>query len=564
MRTPKSKIRNRFIVYGGNIYSSKELVRLANGSYIPKKFAVYNPGNDVFLEKSRGYSYNGIMIKKGKITPVYINTALNVFHAKLGYSMRDYEKIKQIFIKIKEEKEKNGKIINPLTELERKCVDFVNDFNSFDEFDEFLVSVIYRKGLFIDLPEAKYEDFFIYIEEDEEVPKYFSKLNNMLYLRKSFSLLKYEPVVTYFGRSFNRFPYNISEYSNYEKDVITNSFAKVKVPSTNEFIMKSALLIGSKYTLGVEVETSSGVFSNDDLARIKSLPLTDGSLRRPDRFDEDSTFTPLEAATLVIKGAAEIIKLMEGYRKVLPKIEYDNKASIHVHFGGYPLENDFIIAFYNLCRIIQNELFHHFPYYKTDYREAGLSKNYCQKLDNLHIINSKLYKSRTKGEFDEQMKPMINTLFKAYSEGYDLSEKYNIGNTIKGIIRHPNGDRKWNHSARYKWNNLMNYFFSPSRTLELRISPMTHVPEKIMAMCLLQYSLIEYASKNRVDLISKRRYRVSLNEVFDVIPDTYVRKVMKNYFNIRKTMSFSNDVLGEKEKLIECPIGEEVMTLKEK
>ena len=114
------------------------------------------------------------------------------------------------------------------------------------------------------------------------------------------------------------------------------------------------------------------------------------------------------------------------------------------------------------------------------------------------------------------------------------------------------------------WVKIPYYFFNPSRTLEIRISPMTDSPEKIMAICLLQYSLIEYASVNRVKLISNKYLKVTLNEVFDIIPDKYVATVMKNYFKLRKEKSYIEDPEGVKENRIICQIEEEVTTLKEK
>jgi hypothetical protein len=557
MRAPRNKIKG-YIVFNGDIYHSSEVVQLSNGSYIPKKFALFNPGKNVYIQKDNGYYPNGIMIKDKKIIPVFIDTYKNVYHLKLGYNGSETFKIKSNITKIF----KGEEIKNP-NSLDNKCIEFINSFPSLKEAREFLHANIISDIISFHNSDI-YDDFLLYIEEGEEIPSFLTFKNNIFYLKSYMSLLEREPAVNYWGIYFNKFPYNISEYSPSIKKEIENSFKLVKTPATNNFIRKGARLIGSKYTLGLEIETSSGIFSYNDLTNMKSLPLTDGSLRRSDKINPDYDYTPLEAATLVIKGQAEIIKVMEGYRKSLSNIKFDNKASLHAHFGGYPLENDFIIAFYNLCLKVQNELFKCFPYYKTDPTEVGLNKNYCQKLPDLNLYNPNLYKSNNKGIYNLRLKPLTNNLFKLYSEGYDLSPSYNIGNTIKGTISHPNGTRKWNHNSRYKWNNLMNYFFNPSRTLEIRISPMTDSPEKIMAICLLQYSLIEYASVNRVKLISNKYLKVTLNEVFDIIPDKYVATVMKNYFKLRKEKSYIEDPEGVKENRIICQIEEEVTTLKEK
>lgn len=264
-------------------------------------------------------------------------------------------------------------------------------------------------------------------------------------------------------------------------------------PQSNKNILPYALLLGKNLTYGVETETISGYLPNYLQWRTGTVICRDGSLtiEGSDAIGAEYVTVPMRG----LKGLYNIQYLMTELSKIC---KTDLKCSMHIHFGGFSTDRAFLIALYNLCFNIQDEIFKMFPYYKT--KPDGIKhKNYNQKLSSLFNFKFLDYKS--------YIDKCYNKLFYFLSGGAFPDEKYN-----RKDKHHPSGS-KWNIQSRYYWVNFVNTIFSKRNTVEFRLHTPTTNYMKTIIWLFMCNAIIKFAESNQQQLITGTKF--TLKDVFD-------------------------------------------------
>lgn len=266
----------------------------------------------------------------------------------------------------------------------------------------------------------------------------------------------------------------------------------------------------SKYlgdiTFGTEIECIRGYLSQHLRSRAGVIICRDGSLKDP----RDETQGP-EYTTVPYSGAKGVQTLINLARQISERNEIDEHCSLHIHIGNLPTTRMFIVAFYILCYIIQDDMFKMFPYYKNDeVKFAKKNKNYCQKLDKFFMLHERNMDKECCHDF---INDTYIRIYKFLLEKTSPSKKFNRKNR-----RHPSTN-KWERHSRYHWINLINLITSNRNTVEFRLHTATTNPQKIITWLFMCNALVKTAMFRTNDII--RGNYISIRDVFNYYADFY-------------------------------------------
>ena len=123
------------------------------------------------------------------------------------------------------------------------------------------------------------------------------------------------------------------------------------------------------YSFGLEFETSRGYIPEDKCFKNGLIPLRDGSI------------SGLEYSTVVLEGKQGINTLKRAVKDLNNYTLYDENCSLHMHLGGFPLDEKKI---WSLYKYIYKFQFFIQPYiseyaFETHYFKHN-HKDYCKKL----------------------------------------------------------------------------------------------------------------------------------------------------------------------------------------
>lgn len=262
-----------------------------------------------------------------------------------------------------------------------------------------------------------------------------------------------------------RFPYHFDKrYEACENFVRFDGKQVVLEPDRSYFLADHL-----KYSFGLEFETSQGYIPEDICFRDGLIPLRDGSI------------SGLEYSTVVLTGN-EGIALLEQQLESLKKFtDFNKECSLHIHFGGFPLDKDKMFSLYLLCKSLEGELAGLVPKhtFKTSEYKAN-HKDYCNKLQS--------YRS-----FEQMYECLVGRKF--FNDFYQP---------------HPNDIRreaKWRIPTRYYWINFINALcYDVNKTIEFRFLRPTYNFQKIILWIYIFNAIMRYAeehmeSSGRVTLI---------------------------------------------------------------
>lgn len=278
------------------------------------------------------------------------------------------------------------------------------------------------------------------------------------------------------GRS-SKYPYNFERLYNSEKLIplfssIDNS--KYSKPLLTKLSNKRFDVV-SKYSFGLEFETSSGIIPQHRCKELGLIPLRDGSIGGH------------EYTTIPMIGEDGINLLMNQVEELKSRCSIDKECSLHVHFGNFPLEPSKILRLHNLCYILQDEVGSLFPkwIYKTSsYKSHG--KDYCKKLPRNYSTIDELYYQLSGG-----------------------NSKFD-GRLTREHPQDPRREQKWNNDNRYVWMNLINTLFgSNAKTVEFRLHIPTFNYSKIINWLFICMAILEFAD-NEDNVIAGK---ISLTDV---------------------------------------------------
>jgi hypothetical protein len=233
-----------------------------------------------------------------------------------------------------------------------------------------------------------------------------------------------------------------------------------------------------------------------------------------------------------------------------------NKCSVHVHFGEVRRDKLYVISLWTLFFKIQEELRKYFPFSRTNsIREDG--KIYAGLLPDLSLKVSDFLKIKTDEEFKARIGTEFGKIYTWLNHGHPLGEQYDekfVKETrteiIKGkkqtqicyrvktynfttkLPRHAVQGRKWERKERYLAMNVLNLFFSHSKTIEFRISEGTTNFDKILLYMCLNVAILKYA-ENFEKVFNQKEIFVE-----QIIKDHFPEKESKyiiDYLEVRKT-----------------------------
>jgi len=179
-------------------------------------------------------------------------------------------------------------------------------------------------------------------------------------------------------------------------------------------------------TIGIEIETSAGNCSNNFQYRHGVVSCRDGSIGGA------------EWVTVPMGGVKCLQNIVTIAEELSKRCNVDINCSYHIHFGNIPLDRGYMVALYILCHQIQDDVFKMFPYYKTN-PDGIKHKNYCQKLDRLHIYP---LQDKSKEGYKGYVNEVYEDIFKFLSDGAPADINYN-----RQRKKHPIRE-KWNRKSR--------------------------------------------------------------------------------------------------------------------
>jgi len=305
------------------------------------------------------------------------------------------------------------------------------------------------------------------------------------------------------------------------------------------------------YSFGIEFETNNGTIPYYKVFNNGLVPLKDGSLKLGNgQYPYEYTTIPLNGK----KGIQAILNICEDLSNYCT---FNKTCSTHIHFGNIRLDKVYLLAYYQLIRIVQDQMFKLVPHYKTDpVHIAGLEKNYCQKLGVLNFKDlSKIAKTSDKKEYEKLVNANYKILF-AFLAGQD-SQSIDSGSVLSpGTSRrsHPQGDSKWNRKNRYYVQNLLPAVFDGG-TIESRLHQGTFNADKILGWMFLNISLLWFADKYTLEILAGQHDKVTLEQITKEysqhVSSIFLGKVMRNYLANRqdtmRALYAKEDYLGTDE-----------------
>lgn len=300
------------------------------------------------------------------------------------------------------------------------------------------------------------------------------------------------------------------------------------------------------YTFGVEIEVQNGFVPKRVREPLGFRICRDGSLGEGVEW----VSIPMESA----KGLWAI-KLMCD--EVTRRCVLSNKCSVHVHFGNVRRDKLYVVSLWNLLTKIQPELRKYFPYSRTNSIRED-SKIYANLLPDLNIQGPAMLKCKEDSSFRLAVTNEFNKIYSYLNNGHPLGEKYDealVKDTreeiIKGKVqtkycyrvktynyttrlpRHAVQGRKWERQTRYLLCNILNMFFSHSRTVEFRIHEASANFDKILLYMCICTAILNYA-KNFDSVLSNEKITMD-----DILKDSFPTKIaahLKEYLKTRKSV----------------------------
>jgi len=308
------------------------------------------------------------------------------------------------------------------------------------------------------------------------------------------------------------FPYTFQRrYEAIESFKLFNERQKVLNPGKAHPISRYL-----RYTFGLEFETSAGYIPEHICFRDGLIPLRDGSI------------DGLEYSTVVM-SENEGICLLEQQLQTLRKYTiFDKECSLHIHFGGYPLDTDKIFDLYRVCKRLEMEIQQLVPpltFHSEQYKRT--QKNYCGFLPPENKPGGRPYRS-----FKEMYFEMVGKEYKG-----DLT------------LPHPNDEgreRKWLITTRYYWVNFINMLcYGINKTVEFRLLRPSYNLEKISYWIYVFTAILTYAEKMEKNQDLKDLSLVKIfNSVFDKDTADNLCTETEKLRLLIKVQSEQNDQIG--------------------
>ncbi len=261
------------------------------------------------------------------------------------------------------------------------------------------------------------------------------------------------------------------------------------------------------YTFGIEFETSQGYIPEPICFRDGLIPLRDGSI------------TGLEYSTVILEGNEGLSLLKQQLNTLSEYTNFNKECSLHIHFGGFPLDPTKLFRLYRLCKLLEEDI-------------ALLTPSYT--------FNSSLYKSNKK-DYCKKL-----PIYRSFDQMYE----HLVGRKFLGDLTqpHPNDierKAKWRISTRYFFVNFINALcYSVNKTIEFRFLRPTYNFNKIILWIYLFNAILKYAESNkglgRIDTLED-----IVREIYD---DPLIEELLlgiKKLQILRENQEMNGDYIGQ-------------------
>lgn len=280
-----------------------------------------------------------------------------------------------------------------------------------------------------------------------------------------------------------RFPYNIAREYGADKHINLFNDAIVDVETTTYEYAKYL-----KYSFGLEFETAAGYIPENECFKLGLIPLRDGSI------------SGVEYSTIPMSGN-EGLNRLKAQLNCLKEYTIPNKeCSIHIHFGGFPINKKSIFILHQLWSRKYQYLFKEFIprySYNTNYFKSN-GKNYCSEIASFNNFND-LY-------------------------------KYYVGCNYLGDLYQPHPcdiekRAKWNIKTRYYNCNFINMLcYKGAKTLEFRFLTPTYSFEKLTTFIMIFNAILQEAEE-----LSKKYSEKNINMTIDEMSNNIRHLIINTY-----------------------------------
>lgn len=295
-----------------------------------------------------------------------------------------------------------------------------------------------------------------------------------------------------------RFPYNIAREYGADKHINLFNDAIVDVETTTYEYAKYL-----KYSFGLEFETAAGYIPENECFKLGLIPLRDGSI------------SGVEYSTIPMSGN-EGLNRLKAQLNCLKEYTIPNKeCSIHIHFGGFPINKKSIFILHQLWSRKYQHLFKEFIprySYNTNYFKSN-GKNYCSEITSFNNFND-LY-------------------------------KYYVGCNYLGDLYQPHPcdiekRAKWNIKTRYYNCNFINMLcYKGAKTLEFRFLTPTYSFEKLTTFIMIFNAILQEAEE-----LSKKYSEKNINMTIDEMSNNIRHLIVNTYpVDITRKLLYNLDKL---------------------
>lgn len=304
-----------------------------------------------------------------------------------------------------------------------------------------------------------------------------------------------------FGRE--RFPYNFDSHT-YNTKFREHLFkGKQHITDLIEFKFFNEM----PYTFGLEFETAGGYLPQHRLYELGLIPLRDGSI------------SGIEFSTVVLQGNQGLNLLKQQMEALDEHTIFDKDCSLHMHFGGFKLSGDLLVAVNNL-------------FFNSDIR------SYLPEL----TFSTHLYKSNTEKNYCE-----YNSKYRSFEEMYKLL----VGRPFYGDFNQPHprdvtGTRKWNIKPRYKAVNFINALcYNGPKTIEYRISRPTYNFSKVLGWLFIYAAFIKYAEMNCKKGNTFYRGSLGVESIIKSVYSTELSDILCEFLRLSRQVVLTQHSVGD-------------------
>lgn len=261
----------------------------------------------------------------------------------------------------------------------------------------------------------------------------------------------------------------------------------------------------SNYTIGIEYETAGGNIPWLECMKYNLVPLYDGSITG----HEYVTF-PLTHGEL--HSIKEHLQLLDKYTA------FDKNCSLHIHFGGFPINYQVIEKLVKIWAYFQYNLLKYIPVWSYEvekYKDNHKAYNKPLKISDLKSF----YEFTTANDYVDDNSFYLPNLF-------DQDEV-----------------RKWEVQGRYHNMNIMHLISgSEHKTVEFRFLRPTYNYNELKWYILILGSFLNYV------LTEKSSYKITVPELIDMYftgdDKEYMMHVSQVLYNLHKIQVTNNDCSG--------------------